>query len=153
MHFVLICPVDESLIYGGKERVDRGETLAMLERLKAAGHTIEIIDSDNMTDSEQRRLYSAFENQAVMTGNAKNYRVRNVFGSNSRGGGYLFGKQVPALVVFPESHDGPLFPPEVRADFHRITQQPFACDLYPHKVRHGGEVSIRDFLQSKLSNA
>lgn len=153
MHFVLLCPSDESQIYDRPDPFAAGTILPVLDRLKTAGHTYEVIDSDSLTDDMRMGLYVSWETQAVMTGNAKNYRVRNVFGSSKHGGGSLFGKQVPALVVFPESYDGVMFPPDILQDFYRRNNRALACDIYPHKIRHNGEVSIRQYLQSLLDEA
>lgn len=153
MHFVLVYPVNEDLIYGGAGSFDRDETIKLLERLKKYGHTFETIESDDMPESEQRGLYTIWETQAVHTGNAKRYRVRNVFGSNRQGGGYLFGKQVPALVVFKESYEGVIFPPAVRASGELFKKTPFACDICPHEVPQQGKVSIRQFLESLVAKS
>lgn len=150
MHFVLLCPSDESQIYDRRDPFRKATILPLLDRLRERGHTNEVIDSNSLSDGIRTALYISWETQAVTAGNGRNYRVRNVFGSNKHGGGSLFGKQVPALVVFPESFDGIMFPPDILQDFYRRNSRAVARDIFPHKVRHNGEISIRQYLQSLL---
>jgi hypothetical protein len=99
------------------------EIRAMLEQLATRGVRFEIVETSSLSEGALMEAYL----EAVMPAVLRKYRVRQVFGSQ-RHPGRLFGKEVPALVVY-ENH--------------------VPTDVYPHE--EGGRiVTIREFLESML---
>ena len=68
----------------------------LLEKMERKGVTCERIDTSQLTDEQ---IAEAYIRSVVGPTQLKKYRVRQVFGS-ARRSGWLFGKQVPALVVY-----------------------------------------------------
>jgi len=86
--------------------------------------TCERIDTSQLTDEQ---IAEAYIRSVVGPAQLKKYRVRQVFGS-ARHSGWLFGKQVLALVVYSSS--GSHIPE----------------DVLPHSI--GGHiVTIREYLE------
>lgn len=107
------------------DKYDLSKMLSLLDKLQAAGFSCEKIDTSNMTDEEIQHLYI----EAIQPSVYNKYRIRQVFGSR-RHSGWLFGKHVPALLVYDEEGRYPI-------------------DVYPH-VKGGEEVTIEEFLTSLL---
>ena len=107
------------------EGFDLPKIKGLLERLEKSGVAWVAIDSLRMSAEELSDLYFECVGAAVY----QKYRVRQVFGSK-RHSGFLFGKEVPALLVYEEWKEHP-------------------SDVYPHR---GGEstVTIRTFLEDLL---
>jgi hypothetical protein len=104
---------------------DLTEIKAALERLEELGISSEIVDISTMSEEKLSNLYS----EAVLPAVFKKYHVRQVFGSK-RNSGFLFGRGVPALVVYEPGNKYP-------------------SDVYPH--RNGDRlVTIRSFLEDLL---
>lgn len=82
---------------------------------------LEIVNTGTM--SEEDRMHQYF--RALMPSILKQYRVRKIFGSQ-RHAGFLFGREVPALVVWPDVGDSPE-------------------DVYPHE-KMGRTVTIYEYL-------
>jgi len=95
--------------------------LSLLDKLQAAGFSCERIDTSNMTDEEIQHIYI----EAIQPSVYNKYRIRQIFGSR-RHSGWLFGKHVPALLVYDE---GGRYP----------------TDVYPHE-KDSEEVTIEGFL-------
>ncbi len=107
------------------EGFDLSEIKTILQQLEELGLSGEIIDSMTNSDEELTDLYL----EATLPTARKKYQVRQVFGSK-RHAGYLFGKEVPALLVYEPGKQYPV-------------------DLYPH--RSGNRtVTIRGFLEGLL---
>jgi len=103
------------------------EIRIMLEQLAAAGVQLELVETSAM--SQELLVQSYLE--AAMPAVSRKYRVRQIFGSKRRPG-CLFGKEVPALVVYMGEDGHP-------------------ADVYPHEDR-GRMVTIRDFLERLLQS-
>jgi len=108
------------------EGFDLEEIRSILERLEASGIPSEIVDMMAKSEEEQADLYL----EATVPTARKKYQVRQVFGSK-RHAGSLFGRQVPALLVYESG-------------------KPYPVDVYPHRSR-GRTITIRAFLESLLS--
>ncbi len=103
------------------------EIRAMLEQLTTRGVRFEIVETSTLPDEALMEAYL----EAVKSAVWRKYRVRQVFGSQ-RHPGRLFGKEVPALVVYERENHAP-------------------SDVYPHE--EGGRiVTIREFLESMVHN-
>ena len=105
------------------------DVLALLKQAEKKGIKCEKIDTTELTDEQ---LGEAYINSVVGPTQLKKYRVRQVFGS-ARHSGWLFGKQVPALVVYVSSDKVPE-------------------DVYPHK-RLGHTVTIKQGLGRIMESA
>jgi len=104
---------------------DLTETKATLQRLKELGASYEITNTTTLSEEELSNLYV----EAIGPSVFKRYHVRQVFGSK-RHSGSLFGKGVPALLVYEPGKQYP-------------------SDVYPH--RNGDRlVTIRAFLEDLL---
>jgi hypothetical protein len=101
-----------------------GEVLELLERVERKGITCERVDTSKLTDEE---IFNAYTRSVIGPTQLKKYKVRQVFGS-ARRSGWLFGKQVPALVVYGSSS----------------SQVPE--DIFPHATG-GHTVTIREYLE------
>lgn len=105
--------------------LDLREIKGILQQLEEIGVSWEIIDVVTWSTEELTKLYL----EAILPTARKKYQVRQVFGSK-RHAGYLFGKEVPALLVYEPGRRSPV-------------------DVYPH--RSGGRtVTIRAFLEGLL---
>lgn len=69
---------------------------ALLQEVENKGVKCHRIDTSQLTEEE---ITEAYIHSVVGPTQLKKYRVRQVFGS-ARHSGWLFGKQVPALVVY-----------------------------------------------------
>jgi hypothetical protein len=98
----------------------------ILRRLESLGVPWEIADAMPMSDEQLENLYIE---ATLPTARAK-YRVRQVFGSK-RHAGFLFGRGVPALLVYEDA-------------------KPQPADVYPHR-RGSRTVTIRAFLEELLN--
>jgi hypothetical protein len=100
------------------------EVLELLEKVERKGITSERIDTNQLKDEE---IFNAYMRSVIGPTQLKKYKVRQVFGS-ARHSGWLFGKQVPALVVY--SSRGSEIPE----------------DIFPHSG--GGRIiTIREYLE------
>ena len=75
-------------------RCNVDKALEYLKRLQELGIVVEIIDTKELSDSDRWKLYS----DAIVGSMVQKAAIRRVFGSN-RDPGFMFGKQVPALLV------------------------------------------------------
>lgn len=108
------------------EGFDLREIRTLLERLEKLGVSSEIVDTMTTSDEERTDLYL----QATLPTARKKYQVRQVFGSK-RHAGYLFGREVPALLIYEPG-------------------KPYPVDVYPHRSRGRG-ATIRAFLESLVN--
>ena len=100
------------------------KVLELLEKMERKGVTCERIDTRQLTDEQ---IAEAYIRSVIGPTQLKKYRVRQVFGS-ARRSGWLFGKQVPALVVYSAS------------------ESQFPEDVFPHAI--GGHiVTIQEYLK------
>lgn len=104
------------------EGFELSEIKAILQRLEELGVVWEIIDIRTKSEEELSDLYV----EATLPTARNKYHIRQVFGSK-RHAGYLFGKGVPALLVYEEGRQYP-------------------SDVYPHRTR-GRIVAIMTFLR------
>ena len=105
------------------------EVLNLLGLLQKKGVSNEIIDTDSLSEEEIQKVYLA----AVVPSVFKKFGIRRVFGSRRRSG-WLFGREVPALLVYEEGEQYP-------------------ADVYPRDEGRGRVKTIREFLyglQTKL---
>ena len=93
---------------------------------KSASIKSQRVDTAKLSDEELYEVYM----QAVIPSVRKKFGIRRVFGSRKRSG-YLFGKGVPALLVY--DHEGE-----------------YPVDVYPHK-EVGRIITIEEFLQELLT--
>jgi hypothetical protein len=100
---------------------------AFLKQLERRGIKCELIDTSELT-AEQ--IGEAYINSVIGPTQLKRYRVRQVFGS-ARHSGWLFGKQVPALIVYRSGS--------------RVPE-----DVYPHE-KLGRTVTIKEYLEALLA--
>jgi len=110
-----------------QEHASEREIRVLLQQLEASGISSEIVDVTAKSDAERIDLYL----QATLPTARTKYRVRQVFGSK-RHAGSLFGKEVPALLVYEPG-------------------APYPIDVYPHRSR-GRTVTIRAFLESLIKS-
>lgn len=103
------------------------EIRALLEQLEAGGVQLELVETSALSDENLMKAYL----EAIVPSVYKKYRIRQVFGSK-RHPGCLFGKGVPALVVYERGDHLP-------------------TDVYPHE-EGGRMVTIREFLESMLQS-
>lgn len=97
----------------------------ILQRLEARGVAWEIVDTARISDKELTNLYI----EAITPTAYRKYRVRQVFGSK-RHAGFLFGRGVPALLVYEPGNSYPI-------------------DVYPHRCGTR-TVTISAFLEDLL---
>ena len=107
------------------EGFDLQETQALLQRLEERGVPWEVVDAITIADDELMNLYL----EGTLATARRKYRVRQVFGSK-RHAGFLFGRGVPALLVYEPG-------------------KPHPVDVYPHR-RGTRTVTIRAFLKDLL---
>ena len=101
-----------------------GDVFGLLKELEARGIKWEATDTSQLT-AEQ--IGEAYIHSVVGPTQLKKYRVRQIFGS-ARHSGWLFGKQVPALVVYSPGS--------------RVPE-----DVYPHEEL-GHIVTIKEYLKT-----
>ncbi len=94
----------------------------LLKLLSRKGITVEIINMDSLSEADTLKAYS----DAVMPSVFKKFGIRRVFGSRRRSG-WLFGRGVPALLVYEEDEDYPI-------------------DVYPHDEGQGRIRTVKEFL-------
>ena len=94
----------------------------LLKLLSRKGITVEIINMDSLSEADTLKAYS----DAVMPSVSKKFGIRRVFGSRRRSG-WLFGKGVPALLVYEEDEGYPI-------------------DVYPHDEGQGRIRTVKEFL-------
>ena len=104
---------------------NRGFDRAM-QLLKKMKVSFEIVDTSQLPDDE---LYNAYSDACTPSVYRK-FRIRQIFGSR-RHSGWLFGKGVPALLVYEGSQEYPV-------------------DVYPHEER-GRIITIREYVEKLLS--
>ena len=103
------------------------KVLELLEKMERKGMTCERIDTSQLTE---KQIAEAYIRSVVGPTQLKKYRVRQVFGS-ARHSGWLFGKQVPALVVYSAS------------------ESQFPEDVFPHAI--GDHIdTIREYLKEAI---
>ena len=107
------------------EGFDLSEIKALLQQLETLGISWEAIETSTMSGEELSNLYTEAIGPAVY----KKYHLRQVFGSK-RHSGFLFGKGVPALLVYEPGKQDP-------------------SDVYPHRAGNR-IVTIRAFLEDLL---
>ena len=100
-----------------------GEVPALLEQIEKKGVKCHRIDTNQLTEVQ---LIEAYFRSVVGPTQLKKYRVRQVFGS-ARHSGWLFGRQVPALVVYRSGSQVPE-------------------DVFPHALG-GHMITIREYLE------
>jgi hypothetical protein len=122
MHLEFICQAGgEAWDQPENKGFDRDHIVQVLDRLRSAGHTCDIVNSDGLSEEERTKRYFR-----AVGGAGNRYSVSALYGSRRRGGGPYFGKGVPALIVFDGSE---------------------AVDVYHHEV--GGDVqTIRGYVDS-----
>jgi hypothetical protein len=102
------------------------EIHALLKKTQTAGEKCEFVNTDDLSETELTEAYVS----AIMPSVLKKYKVRQVFGSR-RKSGWMFGRHVPALVVYDEETNYPE-------------------DVFPHQMGLK-KVQIKDFLQSRIT--
>ena len=98
------------------------EVMNLINLLKEKGISTESIDTDSLSEEALLKAYT----DAVVPSVFKKFGIRRVFGSRRRSG-QLFGKGVPALLVYEEDQQSP-------------------TDVYPHDKGQGNVRTIREFL-------
>ncbi|NVM22827.1 MAG: hypothetical protein HWN68_13730 [Desulfobacterales bacterium] len=99
---------------------------ALLEQIENKGVECHRIDTSQLTEEQ---ITEAYIHSVIGPTQLKKYRVRQVFGS-ARHSGWLFGRQVPALVVYTTSSQMPE-------------------DVSPHAI--GGRiVTINEYLENLM---
>jgi hypothetical protein len=100
------------------------EIINLLKELKRKKRiNLELIDTK---DFNQNTLFSIYNNEAIFTAVKNKYKVKEIFSS-----GLLFGKKVPALLVYKNK------------------SRRYPENTYPHKKKDK-IVSIKDFLKRRL---
>lgn len=120
------------------EGFDLSEVHGILRRLETLGVQWEVTDSRNISEEELGNLYL----ESTIPTARKKYRVRQVFGSKRRAGG-LFGREVPALLVY---ESGKAYPVDVlphRRGTRLVTIRAFLDDLFTTVERSGVGVAAR----------
>lgn len=104
---------------------DLSKIKVLLEQVEQLGVSWEVIETSKTSEEELSSLYI----EAISPAVHHKYPVRQIFGSK-RNSGFMFGKGVPALVVYESSKDYP-------------------SDIYPHGA---GDhvVTIKVFLEGLL---
>ncbi len=103
------------------------DALLLARNLLRHGAPIELVETAKL---DAQGIYQCYLH-AVTASVLRKYRIRQVFGSRRRSG-WLFGRGVPALVVYASDKD-------------------FPEDVYPHDSP-GGVTTIQDFLESSSGN-
>jgi hypothetical protein len=102
--------------------------LSLLDQLQDKGVASERIDTSKMSEGEVQEAYV----RAILPSVYRKYRVRQIFGSR-RHSGWLFGKHVPALLVYDGEGGSP-------------------SDVYPHEEENS-KITIHDFLTTPWTQA
>ena len=95
----------------------------VLELLNNKGFNYKVIDTNKLSNEEIQEKYI----EACAPSVYKKYRIRQVFGSR-RHSGWLFGKGVPALLVYEEAEKYPV-------------------DVFPHEER-GRIITVKEYLEN-----
>ena len=103
------------------------DVFSLLKQLEEQGIKCELTDTNQLTTEQ---IGEAYIHSVVGPTQLKKYRVRQIFGS-ARHSGWLFGKQVPALVVYSSGSQVPE-------------------DVYPHEEL-GRTVTIKEYLETLLA--
>ena len=103
------------------------DVFSLLKQLEEQGIKCELTDTNQLTTEQ---IGEAYIHSVVGPTQLKKYRVRQIFGS-ARHSGWLFGKQVPALVVYSSGSQVPE-------------------DVYPHEEL-GRTVTIKEYLKTLLA--
>ena len=114
------------------EGFDLNEVLRILGRLEPLGVQWEVTDSGTISEEELGNLYL----EATVPTARKKYRVRQVFGSKRRAGG-LFGREVPALLVYESGKPYPVDVLPHRRGTRVVTIRAFLDDLAATVEQHG----------------
>ncbi len=96
-----------------------------LKKLEEAGIPVTMIDTASM---EEKQIFEHYM-EAAYPSVRKQYRIRQLFGTQSKSGQF-FGRQQPALLVYQGEDRYPV-------------------DVYPHDF-NGNRVLIEDFLEEKI---
>jgi hypothetical protein len=104
------------------------QVFALLQEVENKGMKSHRIDTSQLTEEE---ITEAYIHSVVGPTQLKKYRVRQIFGS-ARHSGWLFGKQVPALVVY---HSGSQVPEDVLP--HAVGGRIVTIREYLEKLAHG----------------
>jgi len=104
------------------------EVFTLLKQVEGKGVKCQRIDTNQLT-AEQ--IAQAYIQSVIGPTQLKKYKVRQIFGS-ARNSGWLFGRQVPALVVFATGSQVPE-------------------DVYPHSFL-GRTFTIREYLEKLTHN-
>jgi len=97
------------------------EAMTIAKALQRKGLPLKLVNTERLNAEEVQKGYSA----AVVASVQKKYRIRQIFGSRRRSG-WLFGRGVPALLVYGQSEKVP-------------------DEVYPHE-QLGRVVTIKEFL-------
>lgn len=100
------------------------EIKVLLQKQEKLGVSWEAVETDAMSDEELANLYL----EAIAPAVYKKYHLRQVFGSK-RHSGFLFGKGVPALLVYDPGKRYPSDAYPHRAGDHVVTIRAFLEDL------------------------
>jgi len=101
----------------------------LLGLLNGKGIISEIINMDSLSEEDVLKAYL----DAIIPSVFRKFGIRRIFGSRRRSG-WLFGRGVPALLVYQEGNASPI-------------------DVYPHDDGQGRIRTVREFLfdlQTKL---
>lgn len=99
---------------------------SQLQKLQAAGIEVAMIDTASMSEQE---IYEHYIGEAIYPSVRKQYRIRQLFGTQKKSGNF-FGRQQPALLVYEGDSRHPI-------------------DVYP-RDESGKRVSIEDILAQKI---
>ena len=75
---------------------DLKKIFSLLDKLKGAKISIEIIDIAEMTEGERHRIYTK---EVVYPSVLNRYRIGHIFGTRQKSGSY-FGKKQPCLLFY-----------------------------------------------------
>ncbi len=103
---------------------DLAKIKALLQQLETLGVSWEATETSTMSEEELSKLYV----EAIIPAVNNKYPVRKIFGSN-RNSGFLFGKGVPALVVYEPGKEYPSHVYPHGAGDHIVTIKAFLEDL------------------------
>lgn len=136
-HFVLFydSTVDPMAVPANK---GFAEALRVATQLEKSG-LFSVVDTNEYSPEELQKAYY----QAVQVSVYKQYKIRQVFGSR-RHSGWLFGKGVPALLVYERSY--PTVIKKIQGGSRVELRDSFAEQVYP-RDEGGVVVSIRDYME------
>lgn len=104
---------------------DLRKVFSLLDALETSGLRCDRVNTDGWSDDQLADAYL----QAIGPAVSKKVEIRRTFGSR-KSAGFLFGRQVPALIVLDGETNRPI-------------------DVYPHRER-GQKIEITDYLESCL---